>query len=153
MTYFHVPFGYCHGEEEFHTILKMESLRKIRKERLRQILDQQFPGRGGQALLAQVLERQTGYVSRCLSGEKPIGEVFARHVERALHLPRYWLDGMHVDGRMISAQQAALLERFDALTPSQQREVLESLEQTRRRNQEIHEHLQRRALQSTDDAA
>lgn len=128
----------------------MEDLRKIRKERLREILDQQFPGRGGQAALAHVLERQTGYVSRCLSGEKTIGESFARHVERSLHLPRFWLDRAHFDGRMLSARQVALLERFDALTPGQQIEVLESLELTRLRNQEILEQLQGRPDTTAD---
>lgn len=130
----------------------LHDLHEIRRARLKEILDQQFPGRGGQALLARVLDRQDGYVSRCLSGEKPIGEVFARHVEQALHLPRYWLDGAQVDGRVITVQQAALLERFDALTPAQQREVLESLEFTCRRNQEIHEHLQGQRLKQRNSA-
>jgi hypothetical protein len=122
----------------------MEDLRRIRRERLRRILDEQFPGRGGQALLAQVLDRQTGYVSRCLNGEKPIGEVFARHVEQSLHLPRYWLDGERSEGRPVSPRHAALLERFDALTPNQQIEFLDLLERVRRRNEEIYQHLQRK---------
>lgn len=112
---------------------------------MRKILDEQFPGRGGQALLAQVLDRQTGYLSRCLNGDKPIGEVFARHVEEALHLPRYWLDGVQAQGRSMSTHHVALLERFDALTPSQQRELMEQLDATRKRNQEIYEHLRGRA--------
>lgn len=124
----------------------MEHVRRIRKERLRRILDEQFPGRGGQALLAQVLDRQTGYISRCLSGEKPIGEVFARHIEQSLHLPLYWLDGEQAEGRPISPRHATLLERFDALTPSQQVEFLERMEHVRRLNEEIFEHLQRKSI-------
>ena len=123
----------------------MEDLRRIRRERLRRILDEQFPGRGGQALLAQVLDRQTGYISRCLNGEKPIGEVFARHVEQSLHLPRYWLDGERSEGRTITTRHAALLERFDALTPNQQIEFLDLLDRVRRRNEDIFQHLQRKA--------
>ena len=123
----------------------MENLRRIRRERLRKILDEQFPGRGGQALLAQVLDRQTGYISRCLHGDKPIGEVFARHVEEALHLPRYWLDGVQTQGRSMSTQHVALLERFDALTPGQQRELMEQLDAMRKRNQEVYEHLRDKA--------
>lgn len=97
----------------------MEDLRGIRRARLKRILDEQFPGRGGQALLAQVLDRQTGYLSRCISGAKPIGEDFARHIELSLHLPRYWLDGAPLEGQALSVQHAELLERFDALTPGQ----------------------------------
>ncbi len=123
----------------------MEDVRHIRRQRLRRILDEQFPGRGGQALLAQVLDRQTGYVSRCLNGEKPIGEVFARHVEQALHLPRYWLDGDLPEARPVHPRHAALLERFDALTPGQQLEFLDLLERVRKRNEEIFQHLQRKS--------
>ena len=126
--------------------VKMEDVRRIRRERLRRLLDEQFPGRGGQALLVQVLDRQTGYISRCLNGEKPIGEVFARHVEQALHLPRYWLDGDLRDARPMSPRHATLLERFDALTPGQQVEFLDLLERVRRRNEEIFQHLQRKSL-------
>ncbi len=122
----------------------MKDLRKIRRDRLRQIREEHFAGRGGQALLAQTLDRQTGYLSRCLSGEKPIGEVFARHVEMSLNLPRYWLDGAHLDGRTLTPQQSDLLERFAGLTPSQQRDLLDSLESTRRYNEEIYGHLARR---------
>ena len=119
----------------------MDPIRTIRSQRLQLLLAEQFPGRGGQALLARALQRQTGYLSRCLSGDKAIGEAFARHIEQALHLPRYWLDGAHLEGSLLTARQAALLERFDVLSPGQQSEVLERLERTRRRNQEIYEHL------------
>ena len=124
----------------------MEDLRGTRRDRLRRILDEQFPGRGGQTLLAQVLDRQTGYISRCLNGEKPIGEVFARHVEQALHLPRYWLDGEQSGGRSISPRHAVLLECFDALAPGQQVEFLELLEKAHQRNEEIYQHLQRKVV-------
>lgn len=127
----------------------MEDLRKIRRERLRRILAEQFPGRGGQALLAQVLDRQTGYISRCLNGEKPIGEVFARHVEERLHLPRYWLDGERLAEQLSTPQHALLIQRFDALTPTQQAELLELLDSVLRRNAEIFECMQRRTCSAT----
>lgn len=126
--------------------VRMEDVRRIRRKRLKRILDEQFPGRGGQASLAQMLDRQTSYISRCLSGEKPIGEVFARHIEQSLHLPIYWLDGEPTDGPYVEPYHATLLERFGALTPSQKVEFLELLESVRRRNDEIFQHLQQKAL-------
>lgn len=128
----------------------MENVRRMRRERLKRILDEQFPGRGGQALLAQVLDRQTGYISRCLSGEKPIGEVFARHVEQSLHLPLYWLDGEQTEGRAVGPRHVTLLERFDALTTGQQVEFLELLARVCRRNEEIFQHLQRKSVEPAD---
>lgn len=116
---------------------------------MRRILAEQFPGRGGQALLAQVLDRQTGYISRCLNGEKPIGEVFARHVEERLHLPRYWLDGERLAEQLSTPQHALLIQRFDALTPTQQAEFLELLDSVLRRNAEIFECMQRRTCSAT----
>lgn len=129
---------------------EIERLQQIRRERLQRILDDRFPGRGGQALLATALNRQTGYVSRCLSGGKLIGEVFARHIEQSLHLSRYWLDGPLPGASVDSPHHAALLERFDALTPSQQSEFLEALERLRRRNEEIIQHLQRKDRAQTE---
>lgn len=63
------------------------------------------------------------------------------------------MDDAHLHGRMLGARQAALLERFDALTPSQQVEVMESLERTRLRNQEIFESLQQRPAAPPDAQA
>ncbi|MDE2119772.1 MAG: hypothetical protein KGJ64_03665 [Betaproteobacteria bacterium] len=63
------------------------------------------------------------------------------------------MDDAHLHGRMLSARQAALLERFDALTPSQQVEVMESLERTRLRNQELFESLQQRPAAPPDAQA
>lgn len=131
----------------------MQEMRVIRRARLKRLLDEQFPGRGGQALLAQVLERQTGYISRCLSGEKPIGEVFARHIEERLHLPRYWLDGDHAESGHLTQQQFQLIERFVALTPRQQQEVLELLDQMHRRNAEVLEHFRLRVAVAPEDVA
>lgn len=131
---------------------RMEHVRRIRRDRLKRILDQQFPGRGGQAALAHVLDRQTGYISRCLSGEKPIGEVFARYIEQSLHLPTYWLDGERADGPPVEAHHATLLERFDALTPGQKVEFLELLEYVRRRNDEIFRHLQQKVVAAPEGA-
>lgn len=130
----------------------MEHVRRIRRDRLKRILDEQFPGRGGQASLAHVLNRQTGYISRCLSGEKPIGEIFARHIEQSLHLPTYWLDGERADGPPVEAHHATLLERFDALTPGQKVEFLELLEYVRRRNDEIFRHLQQKVVAAPEGA-
>lgn len=131
----------------------MEDLRNIRCARLKRLLDEQFPGRGGQALLAQVLDRQTGYISRCLSGEKPIGEVFARHVEERLHLPRYWLDGEGGNGRKITPQQNLLLEGFAALTPRQQEKILNLVDQMRCSNVEVLECFRRRTPTEGEDAS
>ncbi len=128
----------------------METLREIRRQRLRRLLATQFAGRGGQSQLARALGRQSGYLSRCLSGDKAIGEDFARHIEQELRLPRYWLDGAHLEGQALGEEQVALLERFAALTPTQRRELLAELDGLRMRNQEIFEHLREHPLALAD---
>lgn len=123
-----------------------------RRRRLQEILTERFPGRGGRSTLASRLERQPGYVSRCLNGGKRIGEAFARHVEERLQLPAFWLDGPLNTGADLSGQQIALLHGFAELTAEQQSELLASLDDTIRRNRAIYIHLARRDHAVVDDA-
>ena len=123
----------------------MDDIHRIRQQRLQNILAEEFPGRGGQALLAQALERQSGYISRCLRGEKTIGEKFARYVEEKLHLPRFWLDSeRNVANRVLDPEHVELLENFEALTPSQQRSLFVNIAEMRRQNDEVFLHMVRR---------
>lgn len=62
----------------------------IRRDRLRSLVDERFGGK--QARLAEAIERQAGYISRCLAGTKGIGEDFARYIEARIGLPALWMD-------------------------------------------------------------
>ena len=115
-----------------------------RRLRLEQILTERHPGRGGRSALAARLERQPGYVSRCLNGSKRIGEAFARHVELRLQLPAFWLDGLPEPDQLLSARQIDLLRGFAELTVEQQDEILSAIAETARRNGLVYDHLQRR---------
>jgi hypothetical protein len=117
--------------------------------RLEQILTERHPGRGGRSALAARLQRQPGYVSRCLNGSKRIGEAFARHVELRLQLPAFWLDGLPEPDQMLSARQIDLLRGFAELTVEQQDEVLSAMAETARRNRLVYEHLARRRAAET----
>lgn len=61
-----------------------------RRARLRRLVNERFGG--NQAELARALGRSPSLVWQYLSGHREIGEKFARHVERCLGLPRFWLD-------------------------------------------------------------
>lgn len=58
--------------------------------RLRRLVNERFGG--NQAELARAVGRSPSLVWQYLSGHREIGEKFARHVERCLGLPRFWLD-------------------------------------------------------------
>ncbi|WP_353979420.1 helix-turn-helix transcriptional regulator [Salinicola endophyticus] len=65
----------------------------IRRSNLLTLLKERFGG--NKSKLADAIDRQPSYVSRCLSDgahRKRIGEDFARHVEDLLGLPTRWLD-------------------------------------------------------------
>jgi phage repressor protein C with HTH and peptisase S24 domain len=81
--------------------LPVTDIYETRRARLRELIDLQYAGK--QSALAAVIERQAGYVSRCLNGQKRIGEDFARHVERASRRPYGWLDstGPAADARVL----------------------------------------------------
>ncbi len=113
-------------------------------------MTERFPGRGGRSALAARLERQPGYVSRCLNGSKRIGEAFARYVEERLQLPAFWLDGALDAAGELSARQVALLRSFAELTAEQQNELMASLNETLRRNRVIYAHLAHRAPRTGD---
>ncbi len=98
-----------------------------RRQRLLHLLAERFPGRGGRSAFAARIERQPGYVSRCLNGQKRVGEAFARDVELRLHLPPFWLDGIHVEEGTLSGQQRALLTAFEALAPARREEFLRAM--------------------------
>lgn len=68
----------------------------IRRARLAKIIDEQFGGVA--AHLAAAIDRQPSYVSRMKyppekKGAKAMGEEMARHIEKCLDMPAYWLDG------------------------------------------------------------
>jgi hypothetical protein len=112
-----------------------------RRLRLRQLISERFPEHGGKARLAALLERQAGYLSRCLNGQKQIGEIFARHIEKQLQLPPFWLDASLADRGGLSSQQVALLQAFEKLLPEQKSELLSGASETARRNLAAYEYL------------
>jgi len=66
---------------------------EIRRQNLKRLLKQRFGGK--QVRLASAIDRQPGYVSRCLSDgahRKRIGEDLARNIESSLDLQSGWLD-------------------------------------------------------------
>ncbi|BBL75606.1 hypothetical protein [Methylomagnum ishizawai] len=68
----------------------MTDLKIIRRERLRQLINEMYGGH--QASFAHRIERAPDYISRCLTGNKGIGEELARSIEREFQLPDYWMD-------------------------------------------------------------
>jgi hypothetical protein len=62
----------------------------LRVQKLRTLIRTRFNGL--QRNLAEAIERQPDYISRCLSGKKRVGEDLARDIERLLKLPPFWLD-------------------------------------------------------------
>jgi SOS-response transcriptional repressor LexA len=66
---------------------------EIRRQNLKRLLKQRFGGK--QVRLASAIDRQPGYISRCLSDgahRKRIGEDLARSIEASLDLQQGWLD-------------------------------------------------------------
>lgn len=66
---------------------------EIRRRNLQALLNDRFGGK--KARLADAIDRQSSYISRCLSTgahRKRIGEDFARHTEESLGLDKGWLD-------------------------------------------------------------
>ena len=63
---------------------------ELRVQKLRTLIRVRF--NGVQRNLAEAIERQPDYISRCLTGKKRIGEDLARDIERLLKLPPFWLD-------------------------------------------------------------
>lgn len=63
---------------------------ETRKLHLRNIMALKFGGI--QKNLATAINRQPDYISRCLKGEKRIGEAFARHIEQCLEMPTGVMD-------------------------------------------------------------
>ena len=97
---------------------------ELRRQRLLELIADRFPGRGGRSAFAARIGRQPGYVSRCLNGQKHVGEAFARDVEVCLHLPPFWLDGARDDAQGLSLQEQQLVEAFAALSPWQREDFL-----------------------------
>jgi hypothetical protein len=116
----------------------MEStqLQSVRRARLKELISERFPGRGGQARLAAAIERQPDYISRCLSGKKGIGEDLARLIETKLCLPRLWMDGTPQENAL-SPRQLALLGLFEGLTESQQEDLMRDLQEKEQSNRTL----------------
>lgn len=87
----------------------LELVRPIRRERMRYLMRHRFDDK--QADLAAKLGCQPDYISRCLSGDKNIGEEFARNIEDACGLPCYWMDGRNKNMTIEDAQFIAEFER------------------------------------------
>jgi phage repressor protein C with HTH and peptisase S24 domain len=62
---------------------------ETRRTNLQSLIEERFGGT--QRKLAEAIDRQPDYVSRCLRGHKRIGETFARHIETSLNLPDGYL--------------------------------------------------------------
>lgn len=71
------------------------TLQEKRLTQLRLLRDERFNGVTSQ--LAHALDRAPGYFSRVFRREKGIGEALCREIERKLHLPHLWLDGLADD--------------------------------------------------------
>lgn len=70
----------------------MDSTYETRRQRLRELVDQQ-PGRGKQRALAERIGKEANYISNVLGGRKRMGESVAREIETTLGLEAYWMDG------------------------------------------------------------
>jgi hypothetical protein len=57
----------------------------IRRKNLQLLITSEYDG--VQRKLADAVDRQADYISRCLSGKKGIGENFARHIEQKCGKP------------------------------------------------------------------
>jgi phage repressor protein C with HTH and peptisase S24 domain len=62
---------------------------ETRRTNLQSLIEERFGGT--QRKLAEAIDRQPDYVSRCLRGHKRIGEKFAVHIEESLNLPAGYL--------------------------------------------------------------
>lgn len=106
---------------------------------LRGLIHSRFEG--NQASFAKAIGRSPSVIWQYLSGHRRMGEDFARHIERRLGLPRGWMD----DGQLQSAEEPAtydarhstLIDLFEGLTASQQKNVIKELQETNRHNEEI----------------
>ncbi|GHB30734.1 S24 family peptidase [Salinicola rhizosphaerae] len=75
---------------------------EIRRRNLQALVNERFGGK--KARLADAIDRQSSYISRCLSSgshRKRIGEEFARHTEASLGLVKGWLDEEHLDKQAV----------------------------------------------------
>lgn len=83
-------------------------IQAIRRFNLAALIQSRF--QGNQSALALAVDRQASYISRCLADagkhSKPIGEKFARHIEKALELLPGALDTL--PGHDIPARQSLL---------------------------------------------
>ncbi|WGI23659.1 S24 family peptidase [Halomonas alkaliantarctica] len=86
----------------------------LRRENLKRILDARFNGK--RAALADAIDREASYISRCLSDKahrKKIGEEFARHIESRLNLPSRWLDQESPNTKDSQLSPAGGIENID----------------------------------------
>ncbi len=123
--------------------MEFTQLQEIRRARLKELISDRFPGRGGQARLAAAIERQADYISRCLSGKKGIGEDLARLIEDKLQLPHHWMDGTPQE-MALTPRQMALLGLFEGLTESQQEELMRDLQEKEQSNRTLFKELKKK---------
>jgi hypothetical protein len=90
------PFGNLPIGKSIEECSSME-LQDIRRKNLRALIDQKFDGTI--ARLAELIDRQAGYVSRLLSDNpdhrRNLGEKLARQIEHATGIQSGWLDTHH----------------------------------------------------------
>lgn len=68
-------------------MIRLTNLKKVMKQR----------GMKGPTALGRAIDRERSQCSALINGKKGFGEDMARHIERELKLPRYWLDVDHGD--------------------------------------------------------
>lgn len=83
-----IPVGYLPTGCGAYHVEMANDLRKIRQERLNELLRTQYKATD----LARLVGVVDNYISRAKTGKKGIGEESAREWERKLGLPAYWFD-------------------------------------------------------------
>ncbi len=82
--------------------MQREQLHDIRRKRLAELVAEA----GNQAEFARIIGRNSGYVSRLLSGDRALGEKLAREIERSTGRPAWWLDGYPAEGQPAGMAEA-----------------------------------------------
>jgi HTH-type transcriptional regulator, cell division transcriptional repressor len=111
---------------------------EARKQRLIRLKDEFFHGRI--STLALRIGKCPSYVARLLypadnPQRKNIGDKLVSDIEKALNLPRGWLDGLtEADNSQVSItdEQVNFLRLFEAMPPSEKKAIIEMMTEKKR---------------------